>query len=523
MTKATAMKNREILILVTGLALAAGACKKSFVTLYPEGQVNEGNFYNTTNDYQEALIGAYVPLRNAANVAFYLEEMRSDNAHYDYNSKDRGGASTERLADFLDDASNGTIETIWTADYQGIQRVNVILDKLDQGRPSDMNDSAYNLVVGQAKALRAHYYFELVRLFGQLPLYLHETTNAQNAVVTNRSSVDDIYKQIVSDLTDAIAKLSPPKSFPQTGVITRGMVSTELAMVYLTQKQYGQAAPLLQSVMGMGYKLLPNYADVFSLANKNSTESIFEVQYKSGTDGQSSAFIWYFTPVTPHTKVLFGADFNNGDGGWNVPTDDLIDSYEKGDKRLDASIAVVKGKLDASVDFQPDSVTSILNDTISEGGGPEISKRFIKKQYHPPYTLMENTDDNWPVYRYAEVLLALAECMNEQGQGAAALPYLNQVRARAGLLPATATDQGTLRTIIMHERRVELAFENKRWFDLVRTGQAIPVMTAYGIKMKQQFSYLLPNSFNVTQNKLIYAIPFRETTVNPALGQNPGY
>jgi tetratricopeptide (TPR) repeat protein len=516
-------------IIAAGLVVAAAGCSKKFVTLYPEGQVNEGNFYRSAADFQEALVGAYAPLRAAANVAFYLEEMRGDNSFFDYNAKDRGGSGSEELAEFLDNSGNTTIQTIWTADYQGIQRANVILDKM-KTPPGDMTDSARNQVTGQAEALRAHYYFELVRLFGSVPLYLHEVTNAQNAVV-NRSPVDTVYAQIISDLSDALNRLSPPAKFPQSGAVTKGMVATELGLVYLTRKQYDKATPLFQSVTRMGYALLPNYADVFKTANKNSRESIFEVQYKSGTDGQASQFIYDFIPTTPSTGVILGsaANYNNTAGGWNIPTQNLINAYEPGDSRLDAGIGVVKGHLNGQNDFLPDSVVSILNnkDTAGKGYGYTTSPahRFVKKQYNPPYTtpLVYNTDDNWPVYRYADVLLMLAESLNEEGQPGAALPFLNQVRQRAGLSPATTTDQGQLRDTIAHERRVELAFENHRWFDLVRTGQAIAVMTAYGTGQKQAFPFLLPTAYNVTPNKLIYAIPFRETQVNPGLGQNPGY
>ncbi len=512
------------LMIFAGFALVVSSCKKDFVTLYPEGQVNEGNFYKTTSDFQEALVGAYAPMRDAANVAFYLEEMRADNTFFDYNSKDRGGFESEKLSEFLDDASNPTILTVWTADFQGIQRVNVILDKI-QTKPADMTDSVKNQIIGEAEALRAHYYFELVRLFGKLPLYLHETTNAQNALIDHRSDVDSVYAQITADLTDAMAKLAPPAGFPQSGNATKGMAATELGLVYLTLKQYDKAIPLFQSVTQMGYVLLPNYADIFDPGKKNNQESIFEVQYKSGTDNQQSSFIYNFIPNTPSTRNILGVDFSNTDGGWNVPTQDLINAYEPGDNRLDASIAVVKGKLDADVDFIPDSVVSIVNNRDSTAGQAtgEVSKRFIKKQYHLPYTLQSNTDDNWPVYRYADVLLMLAESLNEQGQSGDALPFLNQVRQRAGLAPSTATDQAKLRDTIAHERRVELAFENKRWFDLVRTGQAIPVMTAYGIKQKQTYGFLLPNTYNVTDTRMIYGVPFRETQVNPGLGQNPGY
>ena len=512
-----------------GLALIAGSCSKKFVTLYPEGQVNEGNFYQSTADFQEAVVGAYTPLRDAANVSYYLEEMRADNTFFDYNAKDRGGTGSEQLAEFLDDASNATIQAVWQADYEGIQRTNIILDKL-QKPPADMTDSANKQITGQAEALRGHYYFELVRLFGSIPLYLHEVTDAKTAVL-GRSSVDDVYAQIIADLSDAMSKLSAPAKFPQSGAVTKGMAATELGLVYLTQKQYDKATPLFQSVTQMGYALLPNYADVFKTSNKNSSESVFEIQYKSGTDGQASQFIYDWIPVTPSTGVILGssANYNNTAGSWNVPTQNLIDTYEAGDTRLDASIGVIKGHLNAQTDFVPDSVVSILNnkDTAGKGYGYTTSPahRFIKKQYNPPYNtpLEYNTDDDWPVYRYSDVLLMLAESLNEQGQGGQALPFLNQVRTRAGLTPATVTAQAMLRDTIAHERRVELAFENHRWFDLVRTGQAIAVMTAYGALQKQIYGFLLPTSYNVTQSKLIYAIPFRETQVNPGLGQNPGY
>ena len=521
------------------LTMAATSCSKKFVTLYPEGQLNEGVFYKTNSDFQQAVTGAYVPLRNAANIAFYLEEMRADNTFFDYNAKDRGGSGNESVAEFLDDATNSNTQALWEANFQGIQRADIILDKLAQGTPSDMSDSSKNQIVGQAEALRAHYYFELVRLFGQVPLYLHEVTDAQNAVV-NRSPVDSVYAQIIADFTDALSKLSLP-AFPQPGTINKGMVATELGLVYLTLKQYDKATPLFQSVTTMGYSLLPDYASVFKTANKNSVESIFEIQYSAGnnatppngtvgSNNQSSQFVYDFIPNMASTLVVLGVDYNNTAGSWNVPTQNLVTAYESGDARLDASIGVIKGHLNSTTDFLPDSVVSILNniDTSGQGLGYTTSSthRFIKKQYNYPYTGVTqeyNTGDDWYVYRYSDLLLMLAESLNEQGQSGAALPFLNQVRQRAGLPPTMTTDQSMLRDTIAHERRVELAFENHRWFDLVRTGQAIPVMTAYGTMQKQTYPFLLPNSYNVVQTKLIYGIPSRDVMINPGLGQNPGY
>lgn len=531
----------KYIIIFAGFSLVlatVSSCSKKFVTLYPEGQLNEGVFFKTNSDYQQALTGAYVPLRDAANVAFYLEEMRADNTFFDFNAKDRGGSGSEVIAEYLDDASNANTQTLWEANFQGIQRASTILDKLQAGKPADMSDSSANQIIGQAEALRAHYYFELVRLFGQVPLYLHEVTDAKNAVV-NRSPVDTVYAQIIADFTDALNKLSPPV-FPQPGTINKGMVATELGLVYLTLKQYDKATPLFQSVTQMGYALLPNYADVFKASNENNKESIFEIQYFAGNNtappngtvganNQSSQFVYDFIPNMTSTLVVLGVDFQNTAGSWNVPTQDIVTSYMPGDIRLDASIGVIKGHLDDQTDFVPDSVVSILNnkDTTGKGMGYTTSSthRFIKKQYNAPYnvTLQYNTGDDWYVYRYSDVLLMLAESLNEQGQPGAALPFLNQVRQRAGVAPAMTTDQGMLRDTIAHERRVELAFENHRWFDLVRSGQAISVMTAYGIKQKMAFPFLLSNMYNVTENKLIYGIPSRDVMVNPGLGQNPGY
>jgi starch-binding outer membrane protein, SusD/RagB family len=513
------MKQYKYIAILAMLVTAIGSCSKDFVSLSPEAQINGVNFYKTTTDFQEAVIGAYAPLRDAAAYAWYCEEMRGDNTKYDRNA-DRGGAGYEQIADFMEDASNGVPGNVWIADYKGIQRTNVILDRI-QKIGSAIADADKNQIIGEAKALRAHYYFELVRLFGKLPLYLHEVTDNSSAVVTYRSSVDSVYIQIISDFTDALSRLAVPAFSASTvGRVNKGMVATELGLVYLTRQDYTDAATILQTVTAMGYSLYPNYADIFDPKNKStSKESIFEVQYKSGTDGQASSFIYSFIPTTTNTTGILGVKYKITSGGWNYPTDDLINSYEPGDLRLDASIAISKGHYDGTGAYIPDSVVSILNPPTPG----ETSKRFLRKYYHLPYALQNNTDDNWPWYRYADVLLMLAEALNEQGQPGNALPYLNQVRARAGLAASTVTDQTGLRAVIAHERRIELAFENHRWFDLVRTNQAIPVMNAFGIIQKATYGYLSPNSYNVTQDRMIYAIPFRETQVNPLFGQNHGY
>lgn len=527
------MKQNRWIKTLLAAALLLTACKDKFLTEFPEGQLNEGNFFLSTDDFKLALTGAYEPLRGAINptrgtylagsginnIAFFMDEMRSDNTHYDYNAKDRGGSGYEQLADFMDDATNGVVENRYRSAYVGVGRTNVILDRIEN-ITFEMQEADRKMIVGEAKALRAHYYFDLVRHYGGVPLHLHEVKAVSDAFLP-RSGIDTVYNQIISDFTDALNLLSPPAGFPQSGHITKGMVATELALVYMTRKRFTDALPLLQSVTTMGYDLLPDYAAVFNPANENSRESIFEIQYKEGTEGLQGNLIYRFIPVTPNTQNILGITYNNSDGGWNVPSDNILAAYEPNDKRLDASIAITEGYLDANADFIPEKIVSIVNYPGPPTG--KVAKRFIRKYLHPPYTTVNNTGDNWPVFRYADALLMLAECLNETGASAQALPHLNKVRTRAGLGQITTTDQAQLRDIIARERRIELAFENHRWLDLVRTDRAIPVMTAYGVYMKAHFGYLLPSSYNVTTDRLIYAIPFREMQYNKLLVQNKGY
>lgn len=519
-------------IIITLLLLSS--CTNNFLNEFPEGQLNEKIFYKSTSDFQQALTGVYTPLRGAIDatrgtyvagsginsIAFFMDEMRSDNTHYDYNAKDRGGLGYEQLADFLDDASNGVVLSRYRAAYTGISRANVILDRIET-IDFKMEEADRKVIVGEAKALRAHYYFDLVRHYGAVPLHLHEVKVPGDAFL-GRTSLDSVYMQIISDFTDALGLLAPPTKFPQSGHVTKGMVATELALVYMTREKFDLAVPLLQSVTTMGYDLLPSYADVFDPNKKNSLESVFEIQYKDGTDGQQGNLIYRFIPVTPNTLNILGITYNNTDGGWNTPTDDMLAAYEAGDQRLDASVAVVEGTLNANTDFIPEKIVSIVGYPGPPAG--KIAKRFIKKYLHPPYTLVNNTKDNWPVFRFSDVLLMLAESLNETNKGGEALPHLNRVRRRAGLLnDITTTDQVALRAIIAKERRVELAFENHRWLDLVRTKQAVPVMTAHGLVMKATYGYLLPTSYNLNDNKLIFAIPFSERQINTKLTQNQGY
>ena len=512
------MKN-ILFVIALGTLLIGSSCNKSFISLAPGDQVSGATFFRTEDQFRQALTAAYVPLRSLMNNDFITAEMRSDNTDFEYNDINFGTAIVfeEQIPEFMDDPTNTYSINEYYDCYLGISRANIVIGRIAN---VTMADSAKADILGQAEFLRAFYYFRLVRYYGAVPLFLNEVTNADQAFLV-RSSADSVYNQIITDAKDAIAKLKAPAAFPQSGEATKGSATMLLADVYMTRKDYADAASLLATLPAMGYALLPSYADVFSTAHKNSRESLFEVQYQQGIQGgQQSNFIYMFLPRSTNTSIVTGVATNNSSiGGWNTPTQDLIDSYEPGDKRLDASIGIAEGTYNASAIFTITAYKSILNYTPAPGteGVP-----FIKK-YLNPSTIPNNTDDDWPIYRYADALLLRAEALNELNHPDQALPFLNQVRERAGLKDITTTDQSALRDIIAHERRVELAFENFRWFDLIRTGKAIQVMTAFGNKMKQMHSYLPATSYNVTQDRLLYPIPQFEIELNPALTQNPGY
>jgi hypothetical protein len=194
----------------------------------------------------------------------------------------------------------------------------------------------------------------------------------------------------------------------------------------------------------------------------------------------------------------------------------MVSSYEPGDLRLGPSVAVVEGTISGVEDF----TISALKSSVGYTPTPGVTYFYmINKYFHPPYVASFNTPDDFPVFRYSGALLLLAECLVDEGNATAALPYLNQVRARAGLPAQTVATIDNIAT----EARHELAFENHRWTDLIRIGQAIPVCTAKGVRLKAIYGYLLPTTFNVTQDRLVYPIAIRELQINTNLVQNPGY
>jgi starch-binding outer membrane protein, SusD/RagB family len=506
--------SKRLILLGAACTLSAlGGCR-DVLNVEPKTFYGTTNFYQTPAQIDQAVLGVYARLQTVYGSSlgnngplWALSELRSDNTTYQFNPADRSNQPTEALDEFLVTPDNVAVNGIWSTSYTPILEANTILGRIDGVQYA--NTAQKDQAIGEVKFNRALNYFNLVRLFGDVPLFLTEVTSYDNAFQPARAPVEEVYKQIIADAQDAIAKLPARGTLPasQTGRATKGAATMLLAEVYMTRKDYQNAANALQTVVGMGYSLLPQYERVFDPAFKNNAESIFEVQFSDAVVGEQSQFIYRFAPFNSGSALTSGFnDLTINQAGWNIPTRDMIKAYEPGDLRKAASIGMwVKA---GNADF----TDVALGDSIP----------YIKK-YAQPFSQAGRQNNDFPVYRYAEALLLYAEALNELGRTSEAYPFINQVRARAGL-PALAVglSQSAFRDAVLREERVELAFEDKRWFDLVRTGRAVAVMQAQGADLKASTTRRPSVSYQLQPYMTLYPIPIREITLN-AFSQNTGY
>lgn len=506
----TIMKPKIITIFLL-IIITLYSCN-DFLEVTPETVVSSDNFYKSKGDFEQAVIGIYAPLQPIYQQDWQVTELRSDNTHFVYNVANRGPKPIEDFATFTVETNSNTLRLKWLNNYLIIARANEVIVKID-----DLNfeQEAKDNLKGQALFLRALAYFDLIKNFGGVPLFLDPPTSYEETFKP-RSSINEIYDQIISDANAAI-NLLPARENQAPGRATSGAAYTLLADVFLILERWADAEIALEPVLNMGYNLLPEYADIFRPSNEGNEEIIFEVEYLEGTtQSLHSTFPYNFLPQLNDPSVITGVSpaAPNGQASFNIPTPDLLNAYEDkvNDDRFAASIAFYSGA---------SPLPGVTYDNLP----------YIKKYQHP-HIIANQTGQNWIIYRYAEVLLMLAESLNEQGKSPETLPYINQVRQRAGLVDdITSTSQSELRDAILQERRIELAFENRRWHDLVRAGLAVDVINAFGAKMKanpQDYYYApgnapFPNSFDITENDLIYPIPITEIVINPDLEQNPGY
>ncbi len=492
------MKKLSLLILIISLA----ACKKDFLTIYPQNALNEGNFYNSEKEYILLANGCYLGMRNYEKEQHWvMAELPSDNGSFQYNNV--SGEASKGIMDQLLFASNNIVySAFWNFSYSGITNCNKLLSEIDRPGVSWSKQSYKDRCAGEAFFLRSLYYFNLVRQFGGVPLVLERITSIE-AVGIKRSTEEQVYTQIIADLKQAVTHFMVAIDVEENGRANLGAANSLLGKVYLTMHKYPEAEAVLKIVMdSKKYDLLPNYSDVFNPSKKDYKETIFAIQYSENSTELANRFIFWFAPWNSAGAVTKRANISIISGGWNQPTDDLINAFETGDKRKNVSIGIYNGK-----DW--DGIVRAI---------PYCAK------YFPPISAPDDRcGDNLPVIRYSDVLLMFAEVLNEQGRTAEALSYIQQVRNRAGLTNVlSGFSKETLSDLIAKERQVEFCFENQRWYDLKRTGKAIAVLTAHGAREKAKRTYLFATAFQVTPYKLLAPLPETEVVINK-LEQNPGY
>ncbi|MDP4202368.1 MAG: RagB/SusD family nutrient uptake outer membrane protein [Bacteroidota bacterium] len=486
-------------------ALLLTACNSDFLNKAPEDTINTSNFFQTEEDAISAVNGAYQPLQwpKLYNMRMWTTDIMAGNSIVGAGGGS-DGIETQDEANFVTTTDNQGVLDLWRGPWPGILRCNIILQKVPA---MTISETAKNKVLGQAYFLRAHYYFILVRFFGDVPLVL-QPVNPGDDLRPVRTPKADVYKQIISDLTNAINLLPKREDYTGSdiGRASKGSAVGMLAKVYLTLGNWQQASDLCDQVKTLGYDLNANYADNFNPSTENSKESLFEIQYTSNAgygfwsnENQSS---WLSTFTGPR-----GSNMVAGGWGWNQPTQEFMDAYETGDLRKDATVLYEGGPKFDGMDYQKSYSTT----------GYNLRKFLVTKSVSASY---DNSPLNFPVLRYADILLMKAEALNELGKTTdAQLPAsnanatLNKVRARAGLADVTGLSQADLRAKILHERRMELAFEGQRWFDLVRINNG-----QYGI----DYLHSIGKS-NMSSKFLLLPVPQKERDANPNLTQNPGY
>lgn len=479
---------------LASLLVVPSACNESFLDTDPQGKESGSVFWQNQEDATKAVNAMYANLRGWNNLAFApiaVESVGSDETEKGSSASD--ATFFNEYDSFTVGSGDGQLGGFWEGQYQNINYANQVLGNIPA---ISMDETLKARYIAEAKFIRAYSYFRLVRAFGDVPLRLALPVDASEYNLP-RTPKTEVYAAIEKDLTDAAAVLPQTYAPADLGRITKGAALTLHAKVSMYQQKWQQVFDLTTQVIASGqYALFGNFEQLFRIKNENSTESIFEIQNELITSIEGASGSQY-------SQVQGVRGSTGGGWGFNVPTAALASAFETGDPRRDGTI-IFRGETTPDGDAIP-----------AIGDNP----MYNQKSY-VPFKLFntafgEGAQQNVRVLRFAEVLLMNAEAANEIGNSTQALASLEKVRARARgtsttILPkVTTTDKVALRNAIWHERRVELAMEFDRYFDVIRQGRGAEV---FG-----------PKGWKAGKNE-VWPIPQNEIDLSAGLlTQNPGY
>ncbi|MBR9853908.1 MAG: RagB/SusD family nutrient uptake outer membrane protein [Algicola sp.] len=441
------------------------ACEQE-LDQFPETGILANNYYTNQENVESTVTATYNELQALYDYYMILwGEIPTDNA-YIQAPNSNGGARA--LEDFSWASTEGFVGSIWENSYEGIFYANTVLDIIDEVLYD--SESLKNVRIGEMKFIRGFLYHNLTTIYGEVPLVL-DIDDPTNAFDDTRTPLAEINAQIELDLLDAISLLPKNNS---AGRANEYAARAILAKHYMKQQQFDKAAAQLETIVtSQKYALAPIDA-LFGVDNEGNDEDVFSIQYASNLDGMSEGSRFYYLFTQPDDQ-----------GG-------------QGAMAMESSLYALYGAND------------LRRNLINESS----NVYYINKWTPSPNSNRGDGGDNHYVVRYADVLLLYAECLNENNNTALAGTYLDLVRERANIGANTATDQASMREAIALERRLELAGEGHRWFDLLRTGTAVQTMNSF---FQQE-----GKSITVEPYRLLAPLPQSEVDITD-MEQNPGY
>lgn len=505
------MKNKIFLNITTGVLACAMLSGCLDLDEEPIGTLAPETFFTSVTDAEASVNGAYTYLasesvygRRLINCLQLLGDM--------CDIGDTGTAAERvQINGFTYDSSNGMPAKFWPSIYKVISAANSAIDGIPQ---VDMDENYKNQLIAEAKVIRAWCYYDLVRLFGDVPYIDQFVTNPTSVATISKTPAAEIYQHIITDCK-AGEEFLPDKYTPNVrSRPSKGTAQTILASVYMTLGEWANAATYAEKVItnasAYGYSLLPDFQDLWDANNAEHAEQIWAIDFRGGTSASDGVNVDYMVPMTGVRNAKMA--------GWSVvvPSPGVYDSFDDRDYRK-------------KVSFLTETTVGSVMTPYTAWTWPRIhmAKWCLSRGANCVSSDGATSDHNYNLFRYAEVLLIAAECLNEANNGptANAYTYINAVRARARNYGGTQTSfpanlqtgmtQAEFRAAVREERRLELAFEWKRWFDLVRWGIAKEAFTG-------------PNSLephaNFQDYHTLLPIPQTELDLNPnLLPQNNGY
>jgi len=486
------MKKILNILFIALIALSLFSCEK-FLDLKPvsdgiavENLSSDSVLYKSASEAEAALAGVYGDFRNEY---FELDYFVNGDAQSDDAYAGADNPANFQIDDYNIDATNLNVTRDWAYLYSTIGKANLVIDNVDAVTDTLLTSERKKGIKAEASFIRAFMYFQLVQLWGDVPLVLNSvrTFNLQilPLLFPPRTPVDSVYAQIIKDLETALPDV--PVTAVNKNYVTKGAVNAVLAKVYATIEPHdwnkvSQYCDAL--IINPNYSLLPEYDQLWDNAHENSVESIFEINY----EGTSSSGNW-------GVSMFIGMDWKKFD----IPSNDLVKAFDDEQDNIRKASSIV---------FMD------VTGKWSDSKWPQTNYPFINK-YRIPDSPSPN---NYIFIRLADILLLKAEALNELGDVSGAALFVNQIRTRVSLPNTTANTQDAMRLAIEKERRLELAFEGIRWYDLKRTGRAIEV-----INNAKGPDGVTPLGYNLTPNRLVWPIPQAEMDKNSKLVQNIGY